>query len=574
MDDNRFSRITASAPETLVQKVRAAASLAGERRLVTILFVDVVGSTSLSEHFDLDTWTGIMNEVIDQLIPVIYRYEGTIARMLGDSVLAFFGAPIAHEDDPIRAVRTALDIQNIGQAIADKLRHEHGIEFALRACIHTGSVVIHTVQDDMKYEFTSMEGAVDLTSRIKFAVQPMAVVLTESTHRFVHPMFDCVGLEPVSIKGSDDPVPVYRVDGVRDQPGVLRGIRGLESPMVGREVELKALTGLCEAVQAGLGRVVILIGEPGLGKTRLISEWKAAVEAERLANPPIWAEGRSLSYGQGLAYHLLINLLRSLFGIADTFDEAQANAIVHERTRSLFGDQMMEVYPYVGDLLSIGLDEEALKLVNLPDPQTLQNQYFQAIRKLIIAISVRQPVVIVLEDLHWADPSSIDLLIRLLSVITTGSILVCLVTRDERDSPGWRLVNAARELMGGSLRELTLKPLTDIDSRKMVANLLQIEALPERVRKIILKKAEGNPFFVEEVIRMLIDQGAIIQEESGWVAAKEIDDFEIPDNLQGLLIARIDRLPENVKMVLRVASVIGRQFPVRVLEEILQEYSI
>jgi adenylate cyclase len=159
-------------------------------------------------------------------------------------------------------------------------------------------------------------------------------------------------------------------------------------------------------------------------------------------------------------------------------------------------------------------------------------------------------------------------------VITTGSILVCLVTRDERDSPGWRLVNAARELMGGSLRELTLKPLTEVDSRKMVANLLKIEALPERVRKIILKKAEGNPFFVEEVIRMLIDQGAIIQEESGWVAAKEIDDVEIPDNLQGLLIARIDRLPENVKMVLRVASVIGRQFPVRVLEEILQEYRI
>jgi predicted ATPase len=402
----------------------------------------------------------------------------------------------------------------------------------------------------------------------------MAVVLTESTHRFVHPMFDCTRLAPVSIKGRDDPVPVYRIDGFRDQPGVIRGIQGLESPMVGRDAELKALTGLCEAVRAGLGRVVILIGEPGLGKTRLISEWKAAVESERLANPSIWAEGRSLSYGQGLAYHLLINLLRSLFGIADTFDEAQAHAIVYERTRSLFGDEMMDVYPYVGDLLSIDLDEEALKLVKLPDPQTLQNQYFQAIRKLLIAISVRQPVVIVLEDLHWADPSSVDLLIRLLSVITTGSILICLVTRDERDSPGWRLVNAARELMGGSLRELTLKPLTEVDSRKMVANLLKIEALPERVRKIILTKAEGNPFFVEEVIRMLIDQEAIIQEESGWVSGKEIDDVEIPDNLQRLLIARIDRLPENVKMVLRVASVIGRQFPVRVLEEILQEYSI
>jgi predicted ATPase len=270
----------------------------------------------------------------------------------------------------------------------------------------------------------------------------------------------------------------------------------------------------------------------------------------------------------------LINLLRSLFGITDACGEPQARAIVAERTRTLFGDAMMEVYPYVGDLLSIDLEEDARKLVSLPDPQTLQNQYYQAVRRILLAISARQPLVIVLEDLHWADPSSVDLLVRLLSVTTTGSILICLVTRDERDTPGWRLVNAAREMMGVSLRELILSPLSEGDSRKMVANLLKIEALPERVREIILKKAEGNPFFVEEVIRMLIDRRVIVQDNGGWVAAKDIDDVEIPDNLQGLLIARIDRLPEDAKIVLRVASVIGRQFPVRVLEQILQEYSI
>ncbi len=574
IDNNRFERVTAAAPETLVQKVRAAASLAGERRLVTILFVDVVGSTALSEQLDVDTWTGILNEVIDQVIPVIYRYEGTIARMLGDSLLAFFGAPVAHEDDPARAVRAALDVQALGKTFMDRLRRSHGIEFALRACIHTGSVVINAVRDDMKYEFTSMEGAVDVPSRIKFAAQPMSVVLTENTHRFVHPMFDCAALEPVPVKGRDEPVLVYQVEGVRAQPGTVRGIQGLVSPMVGRDAELKTLTGLCEAVRAGLGRVVILIGEPGLGKTRLISEWKIAVDAELLTNPPVWAEGRSLSYGQGLAYHLLIKLLRSLFGITDACEEPQAHAIVAERTRMLFGHAMMDVYPYIGDLLSIDLEEEARKLVSLPDPQTLQNQYYQAVRRTLLAMSARQPLVIVLEDLHWADPSSVDLLIRLLSVTTTGSILICLVTRDQRDTPGWRLVNAAREMIGGGLSELTLAPLSEGDSRKMVANLLKIEALPERIRKIILKKAEGNPFFVEEIIRMLIDRGAIVQDSGGWVAAVDIDEVDIPDNLQGLLIARIDRLPEDAKMVLRVASVIGRQFPVRVLEQILQEYSL
>jgi class 3 adenylate cyclase len=541
IDDNRFSRVTAAAPEALVQKVRAATGLTGERRLVTILFVDVVGSTALSEQLEVETWTEIMNQVFDQLIPVVYHYEGTVARILGDSLLAFFGAPVAHEDDPTRAVRAALDIQSIGKTFTDKMRQSHGIEFALRACIHTGSVIINTVQDNMKYEFTSMEGAVDVPSRIKFTAQPMTVVLTAHTHRFVRPTFDCTALESVSIKGWVEPIQVFRVEGVREQPGPVRGIQGLVSPMVGRDVELRTLTGLCEAVRAGLGRVVILIGDPGLGKTRLVSEWKAAVEAEDLTNPPLWAEGRSLSYGQGLAYNLLINLLRSLFGITDAYEEPQAHAVVAECTRALFGDAMMEVYPYIGDLLSIDLEEDARKLVDLPDPQTLRNEYLLAIRSLFVAMSAKQPLVIVLEDLHWADPSSVDLMVRLLNITTTNSILICLVTRDERDSHGWRLINAAREMMGGSLREMTLAPLSEVDSRKMVANLLKIEALPERIRKIILKKAEGNPFFVEEVIRMLIDRRVIIQEAGGWIAVEDIDEVDIPDNLHGLLIARIDR---------------------------------
>jgi class 3 adenylate cyclase len=570
-DDTRFSRVTAAAPETLAEKVRAAANLAGDQRVVTILFVDIVGSTALSEQVGAEKWTGILNEVVDQVISVIYRYEGTIARMLGDSLLAFFGAPVAHEDDPARAVRAALDILTIGRSHADELQEKLAIEFALRACIHTGMVIINAVREDLKFDFTAMGGAVNLTSRIKFAAQPMTILLTEATHRFVHPIFDCLPLGPVDVRGRDEPVPVYRVEGISPQPGTVRGIHGLQSPMVGRETELSALIQLCEAVRAGLGRVVIVVGEPGLGKTRLISEWKTIAGAEMMENPTIWAEGRSLSYGQGLAYHLLINLIRSLLGISDACEEWEAHDILIERTRMLFGDEMMEVYPFLGDLLSLELKSEAREFVNLPDPQALRTQYFRAIRRLLVALSKKQPVVLVLEDLHWADPSSIDLLVRLLPVTTSGAMLVCLVTRDERDTPGWPLVNTAREMMGNSLIELTLTPLSEDDSRKMVANLLQIESLPERVRKIILKKAEGNPFFVEEVIRMLIDRGAIIQENKGWVAGKDFYDIEIPDNLQGLLLARIDRLPEDVKMILRVASVIGRKFPVQVLEQVIQE---
>jgi len=188
---------------------------------------------------------------------------------------------------------------------------------------------------------------------------------------------------------------------------------------------------------------------------------------------------------------------------------------------------------------------------------------------LFRALASRRPLVLVFDDIHWADPSSVDLLIKLLPLASEAPTLFCFVTRPDRDAPGWKLIAAAREAMGASLTEITLNPLSDADSRQLVSNLLEIESLPDGVRSIILQKAEGNPFFVEEVIRMLIDRGAIVKRGEGWVAEKEIENVDIPDNLQGLLLARIDRLPEDVKRTLRVASVIGRQFSVRVLEEVL-----
>jgi predicted ATPase len=342
--------------------------------------------------------------------------------------------------------------------------------------------------------------------------------------------------------------------------------------MVGREAELAALLQLCEAVQAGLGRAALVVGEPGLGKTRLIAEWKAAVEKDRHGHPttPCWVEGRCLSYGQGLAYHLLIDLLRSLIGVPDMAEEPETRAALMALTDDLFGEEALEVYPYLGHLLSLKLEGEALERVKPLDPQALQTQYLAALRKLVQTMTNRRPLVVVLEDLHWADPSSTELLVRLLPMVPAVPVLLCLVTRPERDAPSWKLVTAVREAMGGSLTEISLGALSDKDSRQLVSNLLEIEALSEQTRALILKKAEGNPFFVEEVIRMLIDRGAIVRQNGGWMAGAEIDRVEIPDNLEGLLMARIDRLPDEAKHILRVAAVIGRQFPLRVLEYVLK----
>jgi predicted ATPase len=346
--------------------------------------------------------------------------------------------------------------------------------------------------------------------------------------------------------------------------------------MVGREGELEALLRLCEAVQAGLGRAALITGEPGMGKTRLMREWKTAVLSETPTPPSRWVEGRSLSYGQGLAYHLITDLLYSLIGIPNTAGEGETHLALSSLLEDLFGKvenstEFQEVYPYLGHLLSLKLEGDALDKVISLDPQSLQTRYLFALRSLFLGITSIHPLVLVLEDLHWADPSSIEVLIKLLPTASSAPFLFCLVTRAEYDTPGWKLVTAAREILGGSLTEIALEALSETDSRHMVANLLEVEALPEKTRTLILRKSEGNPFFVEEVIRMLIDRGAIIQKNGGWTTGENITQIEIPDNLQGLLLARIDRLPEDVKYTLRVASVIGRQFPVKVLEQILEE---
>ncbi|MGD9405430.1 MAG: AAA family ATPase, partial [Anaerolineae bacterium] len=273
---------------------------------------------------------------------------------------------------------------------------------------------------------------------------------------------------------------------------------------------------------------------------------------------------------QGQAYHLLIDLLHSLMGVPDMAEEPETRAALRALTDELFGKESMEVYPYLGHLLLLKLDGEALEQIKPLDPQALQTQYLAALRKLLQALTNQRPLVVVLEDLHWADPSSTELLVRLLPMVSSVPVLLCMVTRPEREAPSWKLVTAARETIGGSLTEISLGTLSEDDSRQLVANLLKIEALPDRTRSVILKKAEGNPFFVEELVRMLIDRGAVVRQDGGWTAGAEIDNVDIPSNLEVLLMARIDQLPDEAKHILRVAAVIGRQFPLRVLEYVLE----
>ncbi|MBA3534964.1 MAG: AAA family ATPase [Ardenticatenales bacterium] len=548
----------------------AAPILSGERKIVTALFADVVGSTALTEQVnDAEDWTSIMNGAFDRFSPVVSRYGGNVSRLLGDAMLALFGAPVAHEDDPVRAIHAAMELLEVTREYAVEVKERYGIPFEIRIGINTGPAVVGPVGNDLKSVYTAMGDAVNLASRMQSAARPMTTLISEHTYRFVAPLFDVADLGRIEVKGKSEPVQVYEVRGSKAQPGRLRGLAGLESPMVGRDRELAALLSLNDAIPARQGGAALVIGEPGIGKSRLIGEWKAAVSAGD--QPPQWAEGHCLSYGQGLAYHLLIDLLRSVLGVPATANESETRVLLRSRLEELFDGALLEVYPYLGHLLSLQLEEEAREPLRLLDPQALQAQYLATLRRLLLTLSAQRPLILILDDIHWADPSSTELLVRLLPLVAEAPILFCFVTRPDQDSAGWRLVPIAREQLGEKLVELSLRALSESDSRQLVSNLLEIEELPEIVRTTILRKAEGNPFFVEEVIRMLIDRGAIVQEAHRWVAQKEIEVVEIPDTLQGLLLARIDRLPEDVKHTLRVASVIGRQFSVKVLEQVLNQ---
>lgn len=584
-DDARMTRLAAGAPNPLVTKIRAASHLRGERRLVTILFADVVGSTALAEKMDVEAWTAVLNRAFDRITPIVYRYEGTIAQVLGDAVWAFFGAPVAHEDDPMRAVLAALDIIAAAKQVAALVREKYGIEFALRVCLNTGPVVVGPVSTDFRYHYTAAGDAVNLASRLKFAAGPMTVLMSESTHRFVATAFECSDLGPVEVSGRSEPVRVYRVIGPSPEPGRRRGRSGLERVMVNRAPELGALVELADTVRAGLGRAVLILGESGIGKTRLVSEWRASTEARPDGRGIVqWAEGGCLSYGHDVAYHLLTDLLRSLVGIPRTATGDEARAALLERVTGLFGalpddtssvdaaadsPGSLDVYPYLGHMLRLELEGAALERVRHLDPQAVNAQYVSAMRHLLRKLVAQGPMVIILEDLQWADPSSVEVLTRLLPLALGGALLFCLVTRPDRETPGWRLVTEARDIIGEGLTELRLGALSEGESIQLASSVLEVGALPAQVQTLTVKQAEGNPLFVEELIETLIERGVIIRGQYGWVPGGEIASAQIPDSLQGLLLARIDRLPEDAKRVLLVAAVVGRQFTVKVLEEVL-----
>ncbi len=565
-----------AAPQNVATKILAERDrMEGERKLVTALFTDIVGSTTLAEQMDPEDWREIVSGAHQIVSKAVYRYEGTIAQLLGDGVLAFFGAPLAHEDDAERAARAALEILSSIRQYAEQLKKSKKVDnFQMRVGLNSGPVVVGNIGSDLHMEYLAVGDTVNLAARMQSAADPDTILISENTHRLAANLFDYEDKGKIAVKGKTEPIQVYRV--VSDKVGAVRqrGIAGLASPMVGRQREFSTLMGIISDARAGRGAIVSIIGEAGLGKSRLVAEWRKAALAELGNRPGSWIEGRCLSFGTSMAHHLSTDILRGIIGAPAGSSEEETHAALHKTTESLFGGEMKEVYPFLGHLLGLKLEEEMAARVKYLDGPALQAKYISSYKRLLETLATAGPVVVICEDMHWADPSSVELGSQVLPIAAQVPLVVVFVTRADKESSGWKLIQQAQEIPGVGAIELHLAPLSETDSRELVNNLLEIEALPESLRKLILAKAEGNPFFVEEVIRMLIDRGGITRQDSKWVVTREIQNVDIPDTLQGVLTARIDRLPEEAKRTLQIAAVIGRKFQVRVLEKVLEQQGL
>jgi class 3 adenylate cyclase/tetratricopeptide (TPR) repeat protein len=567
-------------------KAQTTGGLQGERRIVTILFCDVVGSTAAAENLDPEEWTEIMNGAFEHLITPVYNYEGTVARLMGDAIMALFGAPLAHEDDPQRAILAGLEITEKIRSYRKQIREEHGLDLDVRVGINTGLVVIGEVGSDLAGEYTAMGDAVNLAARMEQTAEPGMVHISEDTYRLVAPLFEVQDLGGVDVKGKSDPIRTYKVIRIKAEPGQIRGIEGLHSPLIGRENEIDALQEVVTELHQGRGQIVSVMGEAGLGKSRLVTELRENLLSDLILNSfgdltekelsesaMFWLEGRSLSFETTTPFAPFIDILTDYFQLQADASSLGAIEKITSALNQYSQSQATEIVPFLGTVLGLELSDEALEKVKYLEPPQLRAGIFNAIRVVIEQLASKNPTVLVFDDLHWIDPSSLDLLEQLLPLTDQFSLLIVGIFRPRRDTPSWRFHETASRDYDHRYRSISLQPLDEDRSRELVANLLEVEDLPEKVRSLIMAKAEGNPFFVEEIIRSLLDAELVVRENSHWRATRAIEEIAVPDTLAGVITSRLDRLNDQVKFVAQTAAVIGRQFEFETLAAVYQPTS-
>ena len=539
-------------PKHLAEKILTSrGALEGERKQVTVLFVDVSGFTSLSERLDPEDVHRLMTRAFERMLEAVHRYEGTVNQFLGDGIMALFGAPIAHEDHPQRAVHAALGIRTALEAYREELERTRGIAFRVRQGLNTGLVVVGSIGSDLRMDYTAVGDTTNTAARLQQAADTGRILVSEGTHRLVGGYFHTRALGDLTLKGKEEPVRAWEVIAARQARGRLEveAERGL-TPYVGRERELRMLFECFEQVTAGHGQVVFVVGEAGIGKSRLLHEFR-----RRLGDQATWLEGRCISFGGSIAMHPVVDMLKRTFRIEETDTE---DALVRkiERGVLLLGEDLRPITPYLRYLLSVDPGDPAVLAM---DAQRRRGEIFDALRRLLLRASEVRPQVFVCEDVHWMDKATEESLLFSADSIPRHRILQVLTYRPGYTHPFGERTYHTR---------LALTSLSDGDSVEMARGMLAVGDLPAELLELVVRKAEGNPFFVEEVVKSLAEMGAIRREEGRYVVAARTIEMLVPDTIQDVIMARIDRLAEAPKRTLQLASVIGREFTRRLLERI------
>ncbi len=538
----RFAAPSGYTPPHLAERIlKDRSALQGERKQVTVLFVDVSGFTSISEGLDPEEVHALMNQAFERMLAAVHRYEGTVNQFLGDGLMALFGAPIAHEDHARRAALAALEMQRALSAYREELR-PRGIDFRARMGLNTGMVVVGAIGDNLRMDYTAVGDTTNVAARMQQMAEPGQIVVADATRRLIEPYFDLRSLGAATLKNRRGPVTAWEL--ARPRRDV--ALRPL-APFLARDDALATLERALAAASSGRGQVVYVVGEAGMGKSRLLSELR-----RRAGEDPTWLEGRCLSFGHSIALLPIVDALRQNFGIADGDGEAEA---IDKIARGLapLGARAAEIAPYLRYALSVDPGDPAVATM---DPSERRTRLFRAIHQLALLGSRLRPLVLVVEDLHWIDSASEDFLKALVNDIAGAAVLLVLTYRPTYTAPFGEHTYVSR---------VVLQPLDEADSRALVQATLGIEDLPDDLAAVIASKAEGNPFFLEEIGRALVDTGAVRSESGRLTLARPVSAIAVPDRVQDVIAARIDRLGGDQKRTVQVASVIGREFALRLL---------
>ncbi len=552
----KFASLDAYTPKHLAEKILTSkAALEGERKLVTVLFADMKGSMELLADRDPEEARKILDPVLEDMMEAVHRYEGTVNQVMGDGIMALFGAPLAHEDHAVRACYAALRMQESVKR-SDGVRRTEGIPVQIRVGLNSGEVVVRSIGSDLKMDYTAVGQTAHLAARMEQLATPGSILITAETLRLVEGYVEVKPLRPVSVKGLSEPVEAYEVAGAglvrsRMEAAAAHGL----SRFVGRDAEIRALQQALEKAGAGHGQIVAVVGEPGVGKSRLFWEF---THSRRTADWLILASG-AVSYGKATPYLPIIDLLKTYFKIQERDNPREAREKVTGKLLTLDDESLKQNLSSFLALLDMPLEDSGWEEL---DPPQRRQRTLDAVKRLLLQESRAQPLALVLEDLQWIDSETQSFLDSLVESLPAARLLLLVNYRPEYQH-GW-----------GSktyYSQLRVDPLALTNAGELLQALLGDDAKLQPVKQLLFERTEGNPFFLEESVRTLVETKFLIGERASYWLARTLERTQLPATVQAVLAARIDRLPSEEKRLLQSAAVIGKDVPFPLLQAITDQ---